>query len=210
MFWKKPVSKKERNNFTLVCARLIWRFQGPPAGTPKTYMQKVQFYPDTYLPASLGAQMGRPTFKLLLFAISSTHLLAQFGTEKTRGAQLDHRETWRNPTANPGNGAQPRRPPAWRGCHSGNNINKTTCGRGPGGSAEPPAGRSSDNGMSRASGQRLQEDSASASERWESASGENPGGPHHPGHLGPSPSPRTVAHTRMGSAPTWNRAERRQ
>lgn len=129
---------------------------------------------------------------------------------RKRGAPRLATETWRNPTANPGNGAQPRRPPAWRGCHSGNNINKTTCGRGRGGSAEPPAGRSSDNGMNWASGQRIQGDSASASERSESASGENPGQPHHPGHPCPSPSPRTVAHTRMGSAPTWNRAERRQ
>lgn len=109
--------------------------------------------------------MGHTTFKLLLFAISSSHLLAQFGAAETRSAQLGPGETWRNPTAIPGNGAQPRRPPAWRVCHSGNNINKTTCGRGRGGSAEPPAGCSSDNGMSRASGQRLQGDSASVEER---------------------------------------------
>lgn len=144
-------------------------------------------------------------------AIFPSYLLAPFRAAEAGGPQLAHPETWGNPTANPGNGAQPRRLPARRGCHSGNNINKATCGCGRGGSAEPSAGRCADNGLSRASGQQPQGDSASAEERSERASRGTPWPATPPeASLSCPPSPRTVAHTRTGSAPTWNRAERRQ
>lgn len=87
----------EINKFMQVCARLIWRFQGPPAGTPKSYVQKVKFYPDTFLPPSLGAQMGHRTFKLLLVAIPPSHLLAQFRAAEAGGAQLRHPEDLGDP-----------------------------------------------------------------------------------------------------------------
>lgn len=139
--------------------------------------------------------MGHITFKLLLLAIPPSHLLAQFRAAEVGGVRLRHPETW-GTHCKPWKRQATAAPPAQRGCHSGNNINKTTCGRGPGRSTEPPAGRSADNGVSRASGQRPRGDSALAEgQRSESASRGNPGPAAPPGASLPVPPPRALSRT---------------